>query len=78
MGSDRQKLESLRSSLEGPRDLRRYTNGVAGLDLHDLVVEFDSPRPLENHVDLLRFPVAMGERRPLSGSKPFATAASAT
>jgi hypothetical protein len=59
----REELESVRSSLERSGHLRRHSDGVMGANLDDLVVELDLAAAVEDHVDLLRFVVAMAQRR---------------
>lgn len=65
-----EELEAVRPSLEGARDVRRDTDRVEGTNLRDLIAELDSAGAAENHVDLLRVRMTVGERGSLAGPQP--------
>ena len=59
-----------RPSLESARDVRRDTDRVEGTNLRDLIAELDSAGAAENHVNLLRVRMTVGERGSLAGPQP--------
>ncbi|HEY2437929.1 MAG TPA: hypothetical protein VGH93_12165 [Solirubrobacteraceae bacterium] len=70
MGADHQKFEAGRASFEGPRDVRRDTDGIPRANFEHVVIELDFAGALQNDVDLLGLSMPMRERRTLAGAEP--------
>src|SRR5205807_1908148 len=68
IGADRDHLETLGSTLEGPDNIRRDSHHVPRAELRDLVVETHSPRAADDDVCLLLFAVAVAAAGPVARS----------
>src|SRR5215212_3903106 len=67
MRAEGEQLEPVIARLEGAGDAGRDADRVERRDVDDVVVELHPPSAGEDHVDLLRLVVAVGEALPGAG-----------